>query len=727
MNHRPPAELSRSNRSGKSTIARLLDGISHFLRFGTRGKQAAIAPSKFRQDIQGLRAIAVGTVVLDHAHIPGFSGGFIGVDVFFVISGFLITGLLLGDIAQHARVRFLNFYSRRAQRILPAATVVILATCIASIALLGIIQARSVLVDGVWAVFFGANIHFASVGTNYFAASAATSPLQHYWSLAVEEQFYLVWPALLGIVALVFRRKGVVGYVPRVPIALTLVAVGGLSLYMSIVQTASNPTVAYFSTFDRTWELAVGALLAVALPWLARIPSSLRCGLSWTGLAAIVTAALYFTASTPIPGYDSLLPVLGCGALLAGGVGLPRYGAHRLLSIRPLRFLGDISYSLYLWHWPILIIGAAYLGARDTLSVRLVLIDASVVLAAWSYYGLENPLRHIKLLSQRSWRGLLLWPVATGLVVSIAAFGAPSVPFAAAAGAANTTMSPLNAVRAAVVAGEDGDAVPSLTDPGLLTASTDHVDLGSCSQYPVFTRRVCNLGDPDGTKTIVVFGNSHSVMWVPGLIVLAKQEHLKLYPVVKEACAYEAYPDLHREWNIANGCTTFYDWAKVQIKKLHPDLIVIGTFSKTPDWVAGETSVIATLKRLTPRLILLGDTPYTKSPAQCLLKSGATQGSCLSSESVLSTEVQAQVKAIASSTRVQYLDMTNLFCEDQRCPAVINGLIPTWDGKHLTPQYSTFLAPALESALNVLGTKVMPIEPVTTTNEARSRGDTRRG
>jgi peptidoglycan/LPS O-acetylase OafA/YrhL len=697
------------------------------LRFGTRGKEVPTAPSKFRQDIQGLRAIAVGIVVLDHAHIPGISGGFVGVDVFFVISGFLITGLLLGDIAKYARVRFLNFYSRRAQRILPAATVVILVTCIASIALLGIIQVRSVLVDGVWAVFFGANIHFSSVGTNYFAASAATSPLQHYWSLAVEEQFYLVWPAVLGIVALAFRRKGVVGHVPRVPIALTLLAVGGLSLYLSVVQTASNPTAAYFSTFDRTWELAVGALLAVALPWLGKIPSALRCALSWSGLVAIITAALFFTASTPMPGYDALLPVLGCGALLVGGVGLPSYGAHSLLSIRPLRFLGDISYSLYLWHWPILIIGAAYLGAGDTLSVRLVLIDASVVLSAWSYYGLENPLRHIKLLSQRAWRGLLLWPIATGLVIAIAFFGAPSVPFAAAAGAANSTMSPLNAVRAAVVAGQEADAVPSLTDPGLLTASTDHVNLGSCSQYPVFTGKVCNLGDPNGTKTIVVFGNSHSVMWVPGLIVLAKQEHLKLFPVVKEACAYEAFPDLNHEWNIANGCTTFYDWAKAQIKKLHPDLIIIGTFSKTPHWVAGETSVINTLKLLTPRLILLGDSPYTKAPAQCLLESGATQGTCLSSESVLSTKVQAQVQAIASSTRVQSLNMTNLFCDDDLCPAVINGLIPTWDGKHLTPQYSTYLAPALESALNVRGTNVMPFGSLTTTSKIKSSGGARRG
>ena len=392
---RRSSTVSRSfERRNNSMITRVLDGITHFLRFGTRGsKQAVTVPSKFRQDIQGLRALAVGIVVLDHAHIPGFSGGFIGVDVFFVISGFLITGLLLGDIAKHARVRFLNFYSRRAQRILPAATVVILATCVASIALLGIIQARSVLVDGVWAVFFGANVHFASVGTNYFAAAVSTSPLQHYWSLAVEEQFYLVWPAALGIVAVVFRRKGIVGHVPRLPIALTLAVVGGLSLYLSVVQTASNPKAAYFSTFDRTWELAVGALLAVALPWLGKIPTALRSALSWSGLVAIVTAALFFTASTPMPGYNALLPVLGCAALLVGGIGLPRYGAHSLLSIRPMRFLGDISYSLYLWHWPVIVLltgDTTGLSGIELLGARLaVMLGASCA----SYYLIEHPLR----------------------------------------------------------------------------------------------------------------------------------------------------------------------------------------------------------------------------------------------------------------------------------------------------------------------------------------------
>jgi peptidoglycan/LPS O-acetylase OafA/YrhL len=687
------------------------------LRFGTRGKKDATAlpKSKFRQDIQGLRALAVGIVVLDHAHVPGISGGFVGVDVFFVISGFLITGLLLGDIAKHSRVRFMSFYSRRAQRILPAATVVIATTAAASIFLLGIIQARATLVDSVWAVFFAANIHFASVGTNYFAASTATSPLQHFWSLAVEEQFYLVWPAVLGIIAVLFCKKGV-GHVPRVPIAVTLLVVGGGSLYLSITQTAANSTAAYFSTLDRTWELAVGALLAVALPWLNKIPSVLRSALSWSGLVAIIAAALVFTTHTAIPGYMALLPVLGCGALLVGGIAAPRFGAHSLLSLKPLRFLGDISYSLYLWHWPILIIGAAYLGARDTLTARAGLIATSVAIATVSYYGLENPLRHIKVLSARAWRGLLLWPVATGIVVSIAVFGAPSVPFAAAATATNTTISPLVAIEQAVVAAQGNAPVPAATDPSLLTAGTDHVNLGSCSQYPTFTGKVCQLGDPTGTKTMVLFGDSHSTMWEPALAIIAKAHHWKLYAVVREGCGYDSYVGILAGERKHNVCTTFYSWAKIQVAKLHPTMLIIGSYTNTADWQRGETDVINQFKSDAKRLVLFSNSPETRqlsigvpAPDVCLLSSGATQGTCLVPDPAARVTAQVQAAAIAAKTHVQYLDVTNLFCDQGLCPAVIDGLIPTYDGAHLTPQYSAFLAPALGPALNLAGTHTVPI------------------
>ena len=685
-----------------------MNQLSDFVRFGTRGQHAAPKPAKFRQDIQGLRALAVGVVVLDHANIPGFSGGFVGVDVFFVISGFLITGLLLGDVAKYSRVRFTNFYSRRAQRILPAATVTIAVTALASVMLLGVIQARSTLVDSVWAAFFCANIHFAHIGTDYFANNTATSPLQHFWSLSVEEQFYLFWPALIGLITVVFVKKGATNHVPRVPIALTLGLVTMGSLYLSIVNTAANPTGAYFSTIDRTWELSIGALLAVASPQLPKIPSMVRALLSWSGLAAIFAAAVFFTAATPMPGTAALVPVLGCAALLIGGIDSPRGGAHALLTRQPMRLIGDMSYSLYLWHWPILILGAAYLGARDTLWVRCALIICSVVVSAVSYYGLENPMRHLKVLSVRAWRGLLLWPAALGVVMSIAVFAAPNIPYAAAAGAANSNVTPAAAIAEAVHAALVHAPVPHATDPSLLVASSDHVTLGSCSQYPTFTGRLCQLGDPTGTKTLVLFGNSHSVMWEPALAIVAKDAHWKFYVVVREACGYDGYVGLSGV--LPNACTQFYSWARTQIAALHPDVVVIGSYTATPLWKQGETQVIADLRPFTKRLVLFSDAPWTPpSPATCLTARGANQGTCLTIEPASRVVGHAAPAAIAAGEHVQYLDTANLSCNGWRCPAVINGIIPTYDGIHLTPQYSAYVAPLLGPALDLGGANTRPV------------------
>jgi len=692
-------------------LEQTMESSSAVTRLGNRGTQSPSSGAEFRPDIQGMRALAVGIVVLDHGRIAGFSGGFVGVDVFFVISGFLITGLLLNDIAKYSRVRFTKFYSRRAQRILPAATVTIALTSVASVLILGVIQARAVLVDSVWAVFFGANIHFASVGTDYFAVSTGTSPLLHYWSLSVEEQFYLVWPALIGLVAVLFVKKDVTGHVPRLQISLALLVVSIGSFWLAVVQTSSNPTGAYFSTFDRTWELALGALLAVSSPALKRIPGALRATLAWAGLVSIAVATMVFTTSTAIPSYPTLLPVLGAGAILVGGLGAPRGGAHRLLSLRPLRFLGDISYSLYLWHWPLLILGAAYWGTHDTFVVRCSLIIASVVVAAASYYGLENPMRHTKVLSVASWRGLLLWPVALGVVVSIAIVAAPDVPFAGATGATNPSLSPTLAIAQAVSAALSDAPVPHATDPSLLSANADHVTLGACSQYPKFTGHLCQLGDPAGTHTLVLFGNSHSVMWEPALAAIAKSAHWKFYAVVREACGYDGYVGLSGK--LPNACTTFYAWAKKMVPGLHADLLVIGSYTATTLWRQGETAVIDQFRSETRRLVLLSDVPWTPhSPATCLVAAGANQGTCMTTEPASRIAGHAAPATIARATHVQYLDVANLLCDQWRCPAVIDGLIPTYDGIHLTPQYSAFIAPALGPALNLAGTRTVPITAV---------------
>ena len=677
----------------------------------TRGAHRATATPRtapgFRADIQGLRALAVGLVVLDHAHVPGFPGGYIGVDVFFVISGFLITGLLINDIERHHRVRFLHFYARRALRILPMATVVIVTTSIASVLLLGVLAARSTLIDGVWAVFFVANVHFAQTGTNYFA-STGTSALQHYWSLAVEEQFYLVWPAFLGVITFAvsrFRREAV----PRRAIALTLVVLIAGSLMLSISDTANNATGAYFSTIDRAWELAIGALIAVVLPSVKRIPAWLGVALTWTGIGAVLAAALFFTAATPIPGWRALLPVLGTGALLVGGRAGARGGAQELLARRPLQFVGDISYSLYLWHWPMLILGAAYLGSEDSLTMRFVIVAAAVLLSSLTYRFFENPIRHTRVFAGRLWRGLLLWPVATGLVVAVSVAVMPPIPFAAAAGPAVAESAPL-AVRNAVAAALANAAIPTATSPGLAVASSDHVNLGNCSAYRKLRSQICQLGDPHGSRTMVLFGNSHSVMWEPALAVVAKQEHWKFYPVVKEACGYDTYTDLVPGLSPKNQCTQWYEWARSVIARLHPDLIIMGSYTATKYWVRGEQRAIAQLKPLAPRFILFSDTPRIPSPSVCLLQSGATQKTCLRHETPARFQDQRTVKQIAALAGVNYLDVSPWFCWNGLCPSVIDGLIPYYDGAHLTPEYSKFLTSDVQRAINLSGgTVVQPV------------------
>jgi peptidoglycan/LPS O-acetylase OafA/YrhL len=674
-----------------------------------------------RGDIQGLRALAVILVLLAHASVPGFAGGFIGVDVFFVISGFLITGLLLGDIAKHGKVRFGHFYARRASRILPAATLVIVVTAIASTMILGVLQARSTMTDSLWAVFFAANIHFAAVGTNYFASPLGTSPLMHYWSLAVEEQFYLVWPAIIALVALVVRAKKS-GRVPRLSIGAVLVVISAVSLYLSVDQTANNPTGAYFSTLDRAWELGVGALLAIALPVLTKAHWGIRSALSWAGVSAIALSVILFNASTPIPGWRALLPVLGSAAILFGGVGSPRWSTSAMLSVRPARFVGDISYSLYLWHFPILILGAAYFGRHDSLGVRFALLGGAVALSSLSYHGLENPVRHAKMFVQKTYRAFLLWPVAVGTVVATVAIATPTVAFAASTGSIKA-VPVAQAVATAVVAGQDAATVPLTTTPGLLAAPSDHVDLGACDAYDVPNWHLCNLGDPHGTKTVVAFGNSHSAMWVPAISAAAKADGWKFYPVVREACAYEVYPDLGGKWGSNNICTKWYDVAKADIKRLHPNVLIIGSYTNSPEWAAGERTDINQLGPLVGRVILLSDTTKIPSPAECLLANGATQKSCLWPVSATRANDTVIASDIAAATHSEFINVTPWFCDNGLCPSVINGIIPFFDGAHLTPQYSTYLGPAMTTALNLNGGSVIQpssvslstVPPVTTT------------
>jgi peptidoglycan/LPS O-acetylase OafA/YrhL len=336
----------------------------------------AAGPSlRFRPDVEGLRAVAVAAVVLFHAGVPGIGGGYVGVDVFFVISGFLITSLMLREVAVTGSVSLLRFYGRRARRILPASAVVLVAVVLAGYHWLGFLRGDEIASDARWAALFASNFNFAAQGVDYLASQAAPSPLQHFWSLAVEEQFYFVWPALLALLIWLGLRHAT----PTV-LALAVAA----SLACSIWQTGT--TWSYFSPATRAWELGAGCLLALTAGRLDRIPPRIAAALAGVGLAGIVVAALSFDSTTPFPGYAAALPVAATVLVLAGR-------GDALLAARPVQWLGRISYSLYLWHWPVLMIAEQAYGPQPGV-VRGGLVLLSVALAAVTYAAVENPIRH---------------------------------------------------------------------------------------------------------------------------------------------------------------------------------------------------------------------------------------------------------------------------------------------------------------------------------------------
>ncbi len=358
-----------------------------------------------------MRAVAVGLVVLYHAFRVPFTGGFVGVDVFFVISGFLITDLLLRESSRTGRISISGFYARRARRILPAATLVVLATLFATYYRLGFIAGNQIADDAKWTAVFTANFHFGLLGTDYLGSQLPPSPLQHMWSLGVEEQFYVVWPGLFLGLALLAR-----GERRRNALAVTLLGIIGASLAWSVIETRSNATWAYFSPLTRAWELALGALVAVLATVVARVqPSWLIELLGLCGITGIVGSALVLNSSTHYPGSAVAVPVISTALLIATGCANQHTLVGRALAARPMQWIGARSYSLYLWHWPFLIMAAEYWGHALSAVQNTGLLLLALTAAAITYRLIENPARHARALARRT--GLTL-AISAALIIA---------------------------------------------------------------------------------------------------------------------------------------------------------------------------------------------------------------------------------------------------------------------------------------------------------------------
>ena len=665
----------------------------------------------FRPDIQGLRGIAVLIVALSHAGVAGMSGGYVGVDVFFVISGFLITGWLLGRALESGRVPFGDFYASRARRILPAAVLTLTVTCAASVAFLNPVRAVSALHDAVWAAFFSANIHFAGVGADYFAQDNPPSPIQHFWTLAVEEQFYVAWPLLLAAALLAprIRRRG--GGASRGALA-AIVALGvGASLAWSIHVTGTNPSSAYFSAPARAWELGVGALIAVGLPWIVQAPAGLRAALTWVGLAGIVVATGTFGSGTPFPGFAALLPVVAAGLVIAGGAGQAhRAGAAVVLGRQPLRLVGDLSYAFYLWHWPMLVIAAQYAGHPLSTLQNVALLGAAFVMSYVTYKLYENPLRHCGWL-RRPRLALVLWPASFAAVAFVVALGTSSVVTPSAAAPSLDVRSNVEragqrsdvkptTVRQALLEGVSPgrlrQPVPRALAPPLGQLLDDRYRLGACVAATGETRAsVCELGDTNGRRRMIVLGDSHAAMWMPTLIRFARRYHWRLVPLIKSGCVPAS--------TASGRCAAWYRWSLRQVRRLHPRAVVLsqtwwsGSAQEGIDAISRELQDLA---QLTPRLAIIEDPPGSgRATLDCLLARHATLGSCAFRVTPDQAAIYSLVRREARAAHAAYVPSLQWFCVQRLCPAVVGTIVTYRDSTHISATYARQLARPFGAAL----------------------------
>lgn len=668
---------------------------------------------EWRPDIQGLRAVAVTMVVLAHAEVPHLAGGYAGVDVFFVMSGFLITSLLLREVLATGTVSLRGFYARRALRLLPASTVVVLATLAGAWLFLSKIRFDEYVGDALGSSLYAVNFRLAANGTDYLAQSSPPSPFQHFWSLAVEEQFYLLWPLLLLAGARLTRR--------RRHLALPLVALCLVSFGLSVWTTQDSPSWAYFGFHTRAWELGAGALTALAAVRLRRLPTRWAAPMTWVGLGGVLLSTVAFDANTPFPGYHALLPVLGAVLVLAGGCApAPAWGARALLARRPMTWVGGLSYGWYLWHWPLLVIGPMALGVSASPLLGLGLSAVALLMAWVTLQLVENRVRFHPAFRRRPGRGLALGAALTAGAVAaalVAAVFPPAVDSGASAPALRPalTATPDHGERLAGLLDASATSLPGNLRPALadITSRRSAVYEDGCHvNYRSTEVPRCVYGDLSADRTVVLFGDSHAAQWFPALDRLARTRHWKLVSMTKASCKVA-------EVTILNGggpysaCDRWRAKAVARIHALHPALVIAsssdaGTPVRPADdplrqWTAGFETTYRALAQDGTRVTALLDTPWPKADAvDCAATHPLHLDRCTNHlpGAVRDPVRGAAIRAAARATGVTVLDPTRWFCTDSgACPVVVGDVFVYRDESHMADAYAEALAPVLGDQL----------------------------
>lgn len=676
-----------------------------------------------RWDIQGLRAFAVLSVVLYHLWPNRLPGGFVGVDVFFVISGFLITGHLLREVTATGRIGLAGFWSRRAKRLLPGAFLTILATGTA--VLLWVPSSlwgqygRELIASTVYVQ----NWQLAADSVDYLAQGNQASPFQHFWSLSVEEQFYIALPlVLLGALWLVRRTRRAASS----PVAVAQVVLGTvvvLSLAWSVVQTDTAPGVAYFSTATRAWEFALGGL-AATVPLTAprtRPARTVRVVGAWLGAAGLVTALFVITGSTPFPGTAAALPVLSAGLVVLFGA---HSGLQRIGRIAPIGFLGRISYAVYLWHWPAVVILPIALRHELTAKDKVAIVVGSVVIASVTTLGIEEPLRFSRWVKALRPRRVALYGALSTLVVI--ALGAASLTALhvqqrqAAEFAKQLSSGHVRCFGAAArISAAEPCVNPALADvrvPAAANALDDDSNRPACWSSTSSAFHVCALGPKTGyTKHLIAIGDSHNNVLVDTYERIAEERNWRIDVAGHQSCylttAHQpASTEQQRVW-----CEGWKREAMAYLRS-HPDLDgVIATHSTgnmpvqpEPGQRADDAVVDGLVQAWQAAadagipVLALRDNPTARPDVvACVAQmTGPTTSECDSSRSVGLGLFDGSAEAVARMPgRAVLIDLTDLYCTVAVCPAVIGGVLVHRDRTHLTNTFATTLTPYLGDAI----------------------------
>jgi peptidoglycan/LPS O-acetylase OafA/YrhL len=670
--------------------------------------------------------VAVGLVIVYHIWPQVLPGGFVGVDVFFVISGFLIVGSLVREVEATGRISLTSFYAKRIRRLLPAASLVLLATLAAMVLLLPQSRWQSISFDVVMAALQVQNWNQAFGSGSYEGATALVSPVQHYWSLAVEEQFYLVVPLCMLAAAAWARKSGLPG---KTACLYVIIALTALSFVHSVAFSAADHDVAYFATTTRVWELGLGGILALTA---SRLQLGERTGLllGWIGLTAVFWCAVTFSTSMDFPGSVALLPVAATVLVLVAG-SVPkqtydagRFGASSVLAFEPAKYLGDISYSLYLWHWPVVVLYVFRLGRAPGFLHGSVIALISLAAAIGSYYLVEQRFRHPPRRpaagpSRRSrHRGAFV--LAFGLVA--ATFLAAVAPWGIVEAKSQQLDRTLNLRQYPGAMALDADrpanvpsGLPVRPDPAVATKDVPLTGGNECGAFDPSTMgdEACRYGRPDAERNITVVGDSHAAQLVDPLLLAGEQAGWNVQAMVRNGCPFSAGPPESAD-TVFHNCP---DQNRVSLQRIldrKPDLVVVSGmtpsgYRRALEWrwkdpealVSGYVAMLKPLRDAGIRVAVVMDIPYPDVAApDCIQSHGAASEACTMQQRSEDRPEDPLAAAAARVPGVEVIDLYPYFCTDGACPSVVGNVLVYRDN-HMTNSFARTLASPLARMLRL--------------------------